>query len=318
MTDYGVDLTKKSMDAKVLIATPNYTNMFSSEAHTSHMECTTAWTRWGLNFSWSIVGRTFVHFARTMLCQAALDGEFTHIFWLDDDATIRPELLPRYLEHDKDVMITPYYMRRSPYEIGILKSTVGDFHDHGSYVNLTLKDMDQGLIEVDGGGTHAMLCRTDCLTRRGEETTYHTPYPPKLLEVLKSLTPEEKDIIDHYVGELPDESMTMVEENDLGKPYFIMPKVGTEDMLWCYRAKKKGIEIWCDTDVDCGHVGFNPVITKIYRARAEQEQKEGKEFLNSGVPRIQTDRKPHQQDLEAEVQTMRQNVIDSKKATNLI
>ena len=209
-------------------------------------------------------------------------------------------------------------MRRSPYEIGILKSTTGDFHDHGSYRNLTLSDMNKGLLEVDGGGTHAMLCKTECFTRRGSESTYHTPYPPKLLEVLNSLTPEQKDIIDHYVGELPDESMNRVEENELGKPFFVMPKVGTEDMLWCYRAKKKGIEIWCDTDIDCGHVGFAPVITRIYRERAELDQMESAESLSSGVPRLQTDRRPEGQDLEAEVQTMRRNVVDSKKATNLI
>jgi len=317
--DFGVDLTEKTENAKVLIATPNYTNVFSSESHTSHMECTTAWTKWGINFSWSIVGRTFVHFARTMLCQAAIDGGFTHVFWLDDDAVISPDLLPRFLEHDKEVMITPYYMRRSPYEIGVLVSTVGEFHDHGSYRNLTLSDMNQGLIEVDGGGTHCMLIKVDCFTKRGEKTAYHNPYPPKLMEVLDRLSAEDKDIIDHYVGELPDESMNMIEENDMGKPYFVMPKVGTEDMLWCYRAKKKGIKIWCDTDVDCGHVGFNPVVTRIYRERAEVLQSNGADHTNSGIPRIQTDRRPEGQDLEAEIKTMeRNNVIDSKKAANLV
>ena len=324
----GIEMTDKTKAAKVLIATPNYTNLFSAETHVSHMECTTAWTKWGINFSWSVVGRTFVHFARTMLCKASLDAQFTHILWLDDDAIIEAELLPRYLEHDKDVMITPYFMRRPPHEIGILLSTINDFHDHSSYRNLVLSDLDQGLIEVDGGGTHAMLIKTEVFDRKGENSTYHTPYPPQLIKVINSLSADDKDIIDHYVGELPDESMSMTEENELGKPYFMMPKVGTEDMLWCYRAKKKGIEIWCDTDVDAGHVGFAPIITRRHREAAEQEQLESLEAEHSGIPDIEidkSDRRPEGQDLEAEVSVvrdapanLRRHTIDARKAANLI
>jgi hypothetical protein len=50
-----------------------------------------------------------------------------------------------------------------------------------------------------------------------------------------------------------------------------MPKRGTEDMYWCYRAKRKDIEILCDTDVFAAHLGFAPVITKGYRHQVEVE-----------------------------------------------
>lgn len=308
-------------EVKVLVATPNYTNLYTAEAHKNHLECAVEWTKLGLNlekaediaerlgFNWAVIGRTFVHFARTQMCQAAIDGGFTHIFWLDDDAIIAPSILPRFVDHDKEVVIAPYPMRRPPFEVGILSSTSyrcrkcnkrtlysgdgapilarqaqcaacgstdmwRDFHNHRAYRNFTLADLDQGLIDVDGGGTHAMLVKTECLV---EARGYAPPkpgeglpaenysYAPEMVEAMNEIhrLPESvRKVIDHYVGNLPDQSLTFKEEDDGGKPFFMMPQVGTEDMYWCYRAKCKGVGIYCDTDVFADHVGFAPVITK--------------------------------------------------------
>ena len=224
-------------DNKVLVATPNYTNLFSSEVHTNHVECGEVWGRGGIDYNWTIVGRSFVHFARTRLCQLAVSGGFTHLFWLDDDAIIDPMILPKFLAHDKDVVIAPYPMRKMPHAIGILSSTCGDFRDHDSYKNMEVKDLNQGLIQVDGGGTHCMLVKTATFLKKGP--------------VADCLSEDEEP-----------EELTFQEEDDKGLHYFIMPKSGTEDMLWCYRAKCKDIEVWCDTDVFANHVGFSPVITR--------------------------------------------------------
>ena len=67
---------------KVLVATPNYTNTFESTVHTNHIECVSKWTEWGIDFNWTIIGRTFVQFARTQLCQVAADGNFTHLLMI--------------------------------------------------------------------------------------------------------------------------------------------------------------------------------------------------------------------------------------------
>ena len=262
----------KITSAKVLVATPNYTNTYSAEAHMSHLECAVAWTKANIDFKWLVTGRTFVHFARTQACQVALLGGFTHIFWLDDDAVISPDLLPKYLLHDKEVVITPYFMRRPPYECGVLKSTTGDFHDHRSYRNLTTADLHQGLIEVDGGGTHAMLVQTATLRTRGDNNQPES-CDPRLRAFLDGLTGQDRDLIEHHIGTLPDETLTMEEEDQQGiKAFFFMPKAGTEDMLWCYRAKRKGVTIWCDTDATAGHIGFPPVIVEELCARAETLQ----------------------------------------------
>tara|TARA_R110000824_G_scaffold372146_4_gene562259 strand:- start:948 stop:1856 length:909 start_codon:yes stop_codon:yes gene_type:complete len=257
-------------DTKVLIATPNFTNTFHATVHTNHVECADVWSKGGIDYNWTIVGRSFVHFARTQLCQVAVEGGFTHIFWLDDDAIIDPNILPRFIAHDKDVMIAPYCMRKMPHEIGVLKATSGDFHDMESYVNLDVEDMNQGLIQVDGGGTHAMLIKVETLTRKGESTDDNV-LPPQLYEAFNKLDKSERLLAKQFLGDPPKGNQSFQEEDKSGVPYFVMPKSGTEDMYWCYRAKRKGIEIWCDTDVFSGHMGFVPVVTKAWREHAKAE-----------------------------------------------
>lgn len=283
----GIEKYSKYKDARVLIGTPNYTNLVSAEVHTNHVECAVAWTKWGLKFNWTLVGRTFVHFARTQICQLAVKGEFTHILWADDDAVFDPEVLPRFIEHDKDIVIAPYPMRRPGYEIGVLKSTVGNFHDHASYKNMTAKDLGQGLIEVDGGGTHCMLVKIDVLLNKGAPDP-DLQLPDTLQKLLDSLNMEQQHLIDHYIGNMPTEELSLKEEDDLGKPYFMMPKSGTEDMLFCYRAKKKGVKIWCDTDVFADHIGFAPRITHKFTEQYEAWEADGKPGEGSGVVGLQT------------------------------
>lgn len=261
--------TEAGLVPRVLVATPNYVNLMSAEVYKNHMECAVTWKTLGIDYKWLVIGRTFVHFARTQACQVSLLLGMTHILWLDDDAIIDPMLLPKYLEYDKEIIVTPYFMRRPPFECGVLKSTTGKFHDHRTYRNLTAADLNQGLIEVDGGGTHAMLVNTSVFRTRGSNDSPDA-CDPKLKDLLTRLSPADREIIDHSVGTLPDEHFTMEEEDEQGiKPFFIMPKTGTEDMMFCYRAKRKGIKIWCDTDAQAGHVGFPPVITKAFREQAE-------------------------------------------------
>lgn len=291
----------KPQDAKVLIGMPNYTNLIPSEVYANHIECVRTWTDMGLDFQFLVAGRNFVHFARSRICQAAVDGGWTHILWLDDDAVIDPMTLPRFLEHDKDVVIAPYPMRRSPFEVGVLvsrqyscpddhgskfvdatfkeldddfptcdvcgKEMERDFHNHAAYKNICARDLDSGLRQIDGGGTHCMLITVDCLTRKPNKDA--VTYPPDLVKMMEGLNAEERTILDHNIGNLPDIDKSFKDEDDDGRPYFVMPKSGTEDMLWCYRAKSKGFEVWCDTDVFANHVGFAPVVTREFRESME-------------------------------------------------
>jgi hypothetical protein len=321
-------------DVKVLVGTPNYTNVFASEVHANHIHLSVEWTKWGLEFNHMIIGRTFVHFARSQMCDMAIKGKWSHLLWLDDDAVIDEHALPAMLERDLDVVIAPYPMRRPPYEIGILRSTayscltckwygfivfsyaedkvvfldrlnpintdehgpVGcppnddevvcpkcestdlwrDFHNHKSYKNVSLfhNISKGGLMEVDGGGTHCMLVKTGVFHHKGELAGPNV-MPPEVQKIVErmrdSLSPQEVDNYNHYLGDLPDETQTFKQEDADGKPYFLMPKRGTEDMYWCYRARRKGLKIYMDCDLFASHVGFPQLITKGFRERIENQ-----------------------------------------------
>ena len=263
---------KIPQDCKILVATPNYTNEIPAIAHKAMIDCVAAWTGWGIDFNWTLVGRTFVHFARTQMCKAAEEGGFTHVFWVDDDAIPDPWHLPKFLAHDMDIVICPYPMRRFPHDIGVLKARSGDCHDHESYYNLSMDDLNQGMIEVDGGGTHVMLMKTSVFHKQGESTADNI-LPPILYEAFEQLDDRGKMLAKQFLGEAPDETRSLKDEDEAGIPYFVMPKSGTEDMYFCYRAKRKGIEVWCDTDEWSDHVGFAPTITKNWTLHAEQALK---------------------------------------------
>lgn len=326
------------MKANVLVATPNYTNTYSSEVHTNHIECVASWIKSDIQFQWSIVGRTFVHYARTQLVDLMLTGGWTHLFWVDDDAVIPSSILPKFIEADKDVVLSPFPMRRPNYEIGILRScgyrclecdnysyqvflaadqelavhsTISeieskergryngcppnddevkcprcgapedrmfrDFHNHKAYRNISVQhNLDRGMMEVDGGGTHCMLVKAECFKTPGEKDPGKYIPPGDIQDIIANLMENMGDDQKaHYKkdsGDLPDESKTFEEEHRDGKPYFLMPKNGTEDMHWCYRARKKGIKIWCDTDEFSAHVGFAPIINRSFREQIEASE----------------------------------------------
>ncbi|MBU1457059.1 MAG: hypothetical protein KKD01_20280, partial [Proteobacteria bacterium] len=227
-------LSEAVKNAHILVATPNYTNTYAAEVYVNHMECIGKWREWGVDFKWMVVGRTFVHFARSQACEIVTrsqekDDPFTHILWIDDDALIKPEIIPRFIDHDKDVVIAPYPMRRFPHQIGVLSSTAyictdcdisfqidqsqtpqmtwncpqcakvskRDFHNHKAYRNFNSSDMDKGLVQVDGGGTHAMLVKASAFFKKGEETEHHLP--EDLVKMRDSLTDEQRDKLDQYV-----------------------------------------------------------------------------------------------------------------------
>jgi len=166
--------------------------------------------------------------------------------------------------------------------------TPRDFHSHRAYRNFTLKDLNCGIVQVDGGGTHAMLVKVEALKvsrghplpKYGEKLRHdQRSYPDGVVELLQEFekmadSEKKKELIEHYLGDVPDQSLSFEDEAQEKhglKPYFVMPKAGTEDMLFCYRARCKGLEVWCDTDTWADHVGFAPVITKGFTESAEKQ-----------------------------------------------
>ena len=42
---------------------------------------------------------------------------------------------------------------------------------------------------------------------------------------------------------------------DIGKPYFYYEENRSEDIMFCQKCREKGIRIYVDTTIGCGHIG---------------------------------------------------------------
>lgn len=223
---------------KVMIGTPNYTDMMSGMYASQMAHCCAEWSK-KYEVAWTVVRRTFICKARQQIALAARDWGADYLLWVDDDALINPGVLDQMIAHDKEIVIAPYPLREAPHVCGVLRSSTGNFEDQTKFVNLDWdKDMKQGLVEVDGGGTHCMLTKVSVY---GEPTGWG---PDGSTEQMTF-----EDYKKTHPGQIP-------------WPWFVLaPMGGTEDMYFCLMAKRVGLKVYCDTDIETGHIGFAPYIT---------------------------------------------------------
>jgi GT2 family glycosyltransferase len=60
------------------------------------------------------------------------------------------------------------------------------------------------------------------------------------------------------------------------KPWFFpMPQFG-EDLAFCYRARQAGVELFCDTTIQCGHLGISQVIEGDFQQYIAAQKAAGK------------------------------------------
>lgn len=60
------------------------------------------------------------------------------------------------------------------------------------------------------------------------------------------------------------------------KPWFFpMPQLG-EDLAFCYRAKRAGVELFCDTTIQAGHIGQVQILEEHFRDHLKAQQAAGK------------------------------------------
>ena len=63
----------------------------------------------------------YIHYNRERLVQRAIDGGYSHIFFIDNDLYFEKDSLERLLSHDKDIIGADYNYKKLPIE-GILKT----------------------------------------------------------------------------------------------------------------------------------------------------------------------------------------------------
>lgn len=94
---------------------------------------------------------------RNVIINQAIEHNCTHILFLDDDVTFKPNLLTSLLAHDKDIVSGLYLMRAYPHQPIIFDVAKED----GMCRHYYPTDEESGLVEIVTCGFGAVLIKTE-------------------------------------------------------------------------------------------------------------------------------------------------------------
>jgi GT2 family glycosyltransferase len=165
--------------------------------------------------------------ARNGIADQAVDNGFDWLVQLDDDALFPPNLIQRFLVHQKDVVCALAYQRKPPH-----RTCAFDLAPDG-VMGTPLEGIEHtGLRRVDVSGFHCSIMHTSVIKRLREGGEFGGKKVPGTR---------------HYYGWL---SQT--------------DAVG-EDFAMCANLRALGIKIYVDTDLVAGHVGDAIVVDEAYK-----------------------------------------------------
>ena len=197
---------------KILIGLPSASELFYGETVEALMNLKVT-----PQIVTKVIGGEAVDKARNALVKFALEGGFTHLFFVDDDNPPPQDALAKFLQADKDIICAPVLSRHEPFVPCIFTATQIPDNDVKGYEPIKKIDTSGGnLVRIDACG---MACT---LIKR---------------EVLEKLYPKHEGTPFAFSRE----SMNKVD----GKNKRDM----SEDVTFCERATNEGFEIYCDTTV---------------------------------------------------------------------
>ena len=153
---------------KLMVAVPT-TDYVSAE----FMKCLTALVRKlakdGTDFDVEIIAGTLVYWARNRIAARAIDGEFTHVLWLDSDMTFQPGIAEDLMFCGKDMVCGAFVSRKPPYGPCVYAS----IEDPGNMEKV--EHFGTEPFRVDGCGFAAVMTRVQLLedVRRAFGTCFH-------------------------------------------------------------------------------------------------------------------------------------------------
>lgn len=101
---------------------------------------------------------SLVYAARNDFVKAAIDGEYTHLMFIDSDMVFNADALNVLLHHDKDIVSGSIFSRVKPYQpCFYTKLRLGE---PGEIECERVKTLQDGLQEVEGVGTAFLLVKT--------------------------------------------------------------------------------------------------------------------------------------------------------------
>lgn len=103
--------------------------------------------------------------ARNALVEETLAGDYSHLWFMDDDHAFAPNILLRLLEHDLPLVLPACLTRAAPFPmVTFTERLEDDEKGNAQYVPLYLPEHEpQGLVKIEAGGTAGMLISREIL-----------------------------------------------------------------------------------------------------------------------------------------------------------
>lgn len=153
--------------------------------------------------------------ARNNLARACLDGDYTHLWFMDDDHAFHEGMLDQLLSHDVPIVNPVCCTRIAPFP---LVTYAGKGGAENQYLPLSLNDQQGvGLVELEAAGCAGMLIRRDVL----EKTSIQ------------------------YSG---------IQGDEMTKDRWFEYTDRSEDIVFCEKAKAAGFQLYADLSCRLGHI----------------------------------------------------------------
>jgi len=240
---------------KLFIGTPCYGGMITADYFKSCMQLVSLAASKKIELQFGTIGNeSLITRARNTLVQLFMDGDYTHLLFIDSDIAFNPEAVIRMLEYNKDV-VTGIYPRKTIDWIKVkkrLKENPDMSEDEllaaSLQYNLNVKDpnrilLEKGFIEVMDGPTGFMLIKREVFTKMAEQY------------------PELKFVPDQHINQSHDKEFEYHKTSDWNYTFFdtmIEPQTKrylSEDYAFCRLWQNMGGKIYADIMNDMTHYG---------------------------------------------------------------
>ena len=165
---------------KIFIGTPCYGGMITADYFKSCMQLVALAASKKIELQFATIGNeSLITRARNTIVQLFMDGDYTHLMFIDADLAFNPEAVIKMIEFDKDV-VTGVYPRKTIDWIKVkkrLKENPNISEDEllaaSLQYNLNVKNPDRievqkGFIEVMDGATGFMLIKRNVFKRMAD------------------------------------------------------------------------------------------------------------------------------------------------------
>ena len=276
---------------KVLVATPVYGGMYNEGYHRALLFTTERLRQHRIPFQLaSVTNESLVTRARNVLVSMFLNGDCTHLMFVDADITFNPDYIIKMLwdtlRDDVEIVVGAYPKKGINWKsiIDAVQSGMTDPQKIEGYsqnyvVNFAQKDLKlvSGLIELKDAGSGFMLIQRSALDKiikkYGKRLQYNNDFPDWSKEQNKNFYAMFDTCIE---GE-------GILKNMPGNRRYL-----SEDYFFCRLCQSLGIKIWYDPRINLEHTGpynFKGSSQKLFSYQQKKtEPANTNESINDGNP----------------------------------